>query len=138
MFSILKCWITGGLNSEYKCIYTNVYILYCDQFCNYHCSTAGIDFFITENAISFAGGSPAGTVQCFTVTILTDEEIEGDEAFSLLLLSDQADIEPGSGTLEVIITDGMWNIELLYIGSYLHAIFLVIKSLLHHNQLQSL
>ena len=87
----------------------------------YHCSTAGEDFVITENAISFEEGSPANTVQCFTVTILTDEEIEGDEAFSLLLLSDQADIEPGSGTLEVIITDGMWNrmiivhIELLYL-----------------------
>ena len=48
----------------------------------------------------------SGTSQCSTVTILEDEEIEGDETFTLQLQSNSATIEQGRDFLVVTIIDG--------------------------------
>ena len=73
----------------------------------YHCFTAGEDFELTgTNPLLFPEGAPANTLACTTVTIIEDQDIEGNEGFSLQLQSDQAAIEQGRGILEFTIIDG--------------------------------
>ena len=49
----------------------------------------------------------SGTRQCSTVTILEDDEVEGDETFTLQLQSTEAVIEQGRDLLQVTIIDGI-------------------------------
>ena len=79
---------------------TPLLILYC-------CFTVGEDFAITgANPLFFSEGSPANTRACTTISIFEDQEMEGNEIFSLQLQSDQAAIEQGRGILEFTIIDG--------------------------------
>ena len=53
----------------------------------------------------FGQGSPPNTIQCFGIEIVEDQEVEGDEFFTLLVQSQQAVIAQARTIIRITIRD---------------------------------
>ena len=78
-------------------------------FLNFSTALADSDYIAASMNITFTSGSPVGNMVCFNVTIIDDNVIENDEAFTVTLSLLSTGEQIGQTTITIIHDEGNYD-----------------------------